>query len=88
MNDRKLPYQQAQEGIAALKSAVHQLLHDAGENGLRNADIGHMLGINAGHSGRHEGHIPRVLLARMEEEGIVHQKDSDKRWALKDYGVK
>ena len=77
------PYAIAQRALADLKSAVYAVLRTAPGEGLRNADIGRLLGIYAGHIG-HEGHIPRTVLALMEEEGIV-QQDSEKRWTLKTY---
>ena len=72
-------YETAQHAIAMLKSAVYGLLLDAGPEGLRNVDIGKSLGIHAGHA-RHTGHIPRVLLAIMEGEGVVVQ--DGKLWSL------
>ena len=72
-------YETAQRAIAMLKSAVYGLLHDAGAKGLRNVDIGKSLGIHTGHA-RHRGHIPRVLLAIMESEGVVVQHG--KLWSL------
>jgi hypothetical protein len=76
-----LPYAIAQRALADLKSAVYVVLRDGPAEGLRNADIGRLLGIYGGHIG-HEGHIPRTVLALMEEEGVV-QQDSEKRWTLK-----
>ena len=76
-----LPYGIAQRALADLKSAVYLVLRNGPKEGLRNADIGRLLGIYAGHIG-HEGHIPRTVLALMEEEGVV-QQDSEKRWTLK-----
>lgn len=41
-------------------------------------------GIYMGHVG-HEGHIPRTMLALMEEEGVVSKADND-RWTLREHG--
>lgn len=73
-------YLLAQEGIAKLKAAIYTLLSDASSKGMRNVDIGISLGIYGGHKG-HEGHIPRTLLAMMEEEKTVEQ-DENKVWWL------
>jgi hypothetical protein len=75
-------YAIAQSAIADLKAAVHTLLGEAPSQGLTNAEIGRALGIYAGHVG-HQGHIPRTLLALMEEEGVVLQEASTKRWRLR-----
>jgi len=75
-------YHLAQKAIADLKTAIHMLLADAPSGGMSNADIGRMLGIYMGHIG-HEGHIPRTLLAIMENEGAVEQDKSTKLWMIK-----
>jgi len=76
------PYLLAQTAMAQLKSAVHMLLGEAGQTGLRNADIGRLLGIHMGHV-EHEGHIPRTLLAIMEAEGVAEQDGTTKVWRLR-----
>jgi len=63
------PYQVAQTGMAQLKSAIYSLLQ-SNPKGLKNVEIGKALGIYKGHVS-HLGHIPRTLLAIMEEEGVV-----------------
>lgn len=77
-------YQRAQRAIADLKTAVFSVLAVAGEAGLRNADIGRSLGIYAGHE-EHEGHIPRTILAMMQDEGVVEQDAASKRWRLRSH---
>ena len=77
-------YHKAQKGMTYLKSAIYVLLSNAPKEGLSNANIGRTLGIYSGHIG-HEGHIPRTLLAIMEDEGIVEQNSSNKKWQLKKY---
>ena len=67
-------YLLAQRALADLKAAIHMTLKNGPREGLRNADVGRLLGIYAGHEG-HEGHIPRTLLAFMEKEGVVEQSD-------------
>jgi|SRR6266542_1085625 len=76
MNDLPDVYLRAQTAMAELKAAIVQLLqlHPS----LTNAEIGRSLGIYHGHVG-HEGHIPRTLLALLQEEGIAEQ-DEDGRW--------
>lgn len=76
------PYHLAQAAIADLKAAIFLLLKSASPHGLRNADIGRALGIYMGHA-EHEGHIPRTLLARMEDEGVVLQEEGTKLWKLR-----
>jgi len=76
-------YLTAQRALAELKAAIYIVIKCGPAEGLRNADIGRILGIYAGHVG-HEGHIPRTLLALMENEGVVEQ-DSEKRWTLRSH---
>jgi DNA-binding IclR family transcriptional regulator len=79
-------YARAQHAVAELKTAILEQISKAGETGLRNADIGHALGINKGYAGRgrQEGQIPRTLLNAMEEEGVVEQNPTTKRWHLRE----
>jgi hypothetical protein len=73
-------YHLAQSAISDLKGAIYSLLQNSPKDSLSNAEIGRSLGIYTGHEG-HEGHIPRTLLAMMEEEGVVKQ-DDNKKWHL------
>jgi hypothetical protein len=41
------------------------------------------LGIYMGHDRQHEVHIPRVLVAIMESEGVVEQDGGTKAWRLR-----
>ena len=75
-------YQDAQHAMAILKAAVYRILLDAGAGGMKNVEIGRALGIYAGHV-RHEGHIPRTLLAIMEGEGVTEQDPESKAWRLR-----
>lgn len=75
-------YQLAQKALADLKTSIFLVLSNE-ERGMTNSEIGRALGIYYGHSGKHEGHIPRVLLGIMESEGVVVQEESTKRWRLK-----
>jgi hypothetical protein len=77
-------YLLAQSAMANLKAAVYQVLAEAPTEGLKNSDIGRMLGIYMGHV-EHEGHISRTLLALMEAEGVVEQDKDTKAWRLKTY---
>lgn len=75
-------YADAQRAIATLKSAIYMVLLDAGPEGMKNVEIGKALGIHAGHA-RHEGHIPRTLLAIMEGEYVTEQDPASKIWRLR-----
>lgn len=75
-------YRLAQRAMADLKGAVYLAVRYSGSQGIRNADIGRALGIYTGHE-KHEGHIPRTLLALMEAEGVVFQDPSSKRWRIR-----
>lgn len=77
-------YKLAQKALAEIKTAIYQVLINAPEEGLRNADIGRILGIGYGHSGRHQDHIPRVLLEIMTTEGVVIQNEKTKKWKLRE----
>jgi DNA-binding IclR family transcriptional regulator len=77
-------YKQAQIAIANLKSAIREVLLNAGAKGMTNAEIGRTLGIYTGHKG-HEGHIPRTMLAIMENEGVVAQDEETNRWSLRSH---
>jgi hypothetical protein len=81
MNQPHHPYALAQAAIAQLKSAIHLLLAES-PDGLKNVEIGRLLGILTGHIG-HEGHIPRTLLAIMEAEAVVEQDPATKLWRLR-----
>lgn len=78
-------YRRAQVAMAELKGAVVALLRQHPE-GLSNASIGRSLGIYAGHKG-HEGHISRTLLAMLEDEGVVEQRQEDRSWVVRKHGV-
>jgi hypothetical protein len=74
------PYAIAQVAMAQLKASIRILL-SSNPNGLKNSEIGRALGIYMGHV-EHEGHIPRTLLAIMENEGVVEQDKKTKVWRL------
>lgn len=82
MKNSSEAYKLAQVAIADLKAAIHMVMGDAPDGGLSNAKIGRALGIYQGHVG-HEGHIPRTLLAFMQNEGVVEQNPETKKWALR-----
>jgi hypothetical protein len=84
MKDMTEPYLLAQTAIAQLKGVIHHVLAHAPEEGVKNVDIGRLLGIYMGHV-EHEGHIPRTLLAIMESEGVVEQDKETKAWRLRSY---
>lgn len=79
-------YSKAQVAMATLKSLVRQVVESGPEDGLKNAEIGRVLGIYSGHV-EHEGHISRTLLGMLEAEGVVVQETSTKRWKLRNHGV-
>lgn len=78
------PYRRAQRAIADLKSAVRKTIQNGPQEGMANVEIGKALGIYTGHVG-HEGHIPRTILAMLEDEGVVEQDEDTKRWSLVDH---
>lgn len=85
VNDLKAfaePYSRAQHAIAELKPSAYSVLATGPEQGLTNAELGRTLGVYQGHVG-HEGHIPRTILAIMEQEGVVEQDPTSKRWRLR-----
>ena len=75
------PYEKAQNAMAQLRVAVHELLEQASAEGMSNAAIGRALGIYMGHKG-HQGHVSRTILALMEIEGVVIQDSESRRWLL------
>jgi len=84
MEKNDQPYLLAQTAMAQLKAAVHQVLSHGPAEGLKNSDIGRLLGIYMGHV-EHQGHIPRTLLAIMESEGVVEQDKDTKSWRIRSY---
>lgn len=82
MTDLQTAYEEAQFAMAKLKSLVRSVLEQSPDKGLKNSEIGRVLGIYAGHV-EHEGHISRTLLAMLEAEGVVVQNEHDKTWSLR-----
>jgi hypothetical protein len=82
MKDMTESYLVAQTAVAQLKGAIHHVLAHAPGEGMKNVDIGRLLGIYMGHV-EHEGHIPRTLLSMMESEGVVEQDLKSKTWRLR-----
>lgn len=78
MND---PYSNSQQAIALLKGAIYSILKN-NPNGLKNCQIGQMLGIHKGHGNQHAGHIARTLLETMQAEGTVRQSKESKLWTI------
>lgn len=76
-----LAYANAQAAMESLKSAAYRVLLDPAPHSFKNVDVGKTLGIHASHV-RHEGHIPRTLLAIVESEGVVKQDTDTKSWRL------
>jgi len=74
-------YARAQIAFAQLKGAVCELLQE-NPSGLKNAQIGRVLGIYGGHSGQ-AGHISRTLLEALQHEGVVSQDPKTKLWRLR-----
>jgi hypothetical protein len=79
------PYHLAQRAIADLKTAVLATIRKGPPDGMANVEIGRTLGIYTGHEG-HEGHIPRTILAMLEDEGVIEQDEKSKRWSPVDHG--
>lgn len=76
-------YRRAQLAMAELKSAALEILAAAGDEGLKNSQVGRLLGIYQGHVG-HEGHISRTVLQMLQVDGVVAQDGPDKRWRLRE----
>ena len=74
-------YRRAQRALADLKAAAVEVLATSGPEGLRNFQIGRLLGIYGGHV-QHEGHVSRTILEMLQEDGIAEQKGKDKTWHL------
>ena len=75
-------YHLAQRAIADLKTSIYIILSENNEE-LKNSEVGRKLGIYQGHSGKHEGHISRVLLEIMQSEGLIVQNEANKKWSIK-----
>jgi|GEM_PF-5404189 hypothetical protein len=75
-------YRKAQNAIAELKSAVVDVLATAGSDGLRNSQIGRLLGIYQGHV-RHQGHISRTILEMLQADGIAEQREQGGPWQIR-----
>ena len=82
MNEKATAYNLAQRAISDPTTTVCLLLNNS-EQSLSNAEIGRALGIYHGHSGKHEGHISRVLLELMKVEGLIIQDIKNKKWSIK-----
>jgi len=65
-------YEQAQAALADLKSAVHQVLNDAGDRGLSVDELSGALGI---------GTLPMPVLELMAADKVVTKTDEG-LWAL------
>ena len=74
-------YRRAQLAIAELKAAVLELLSTAGEEGLKNSQVGRALGVYRGHVG-HQGHISRTILEMLKEDEVVEQLETS-HWRLR-----
>lgn len=75
-------YEMAQEAVTQMKSAIIRLLADNPE-GLRNSDIGRMLGVNADFLDDQQGWFPYTVLKIMELERTVEQKKPRGPWTLR-----
>ena len=75
-------YRRAQCAIAELKSAAVDVLATAGPEGLRNSQIGRLLGIYQGHV-RHQGHISRTILEMLQADGIAEQRGQGGPWQIR-----
>src|SRR5262245_37861189 len=75
-------YRRAQRAMAELKAATVDLLATAGAEGLRNSQIGRLLGIYQGHV-RHQGHISRTILEMLQADGIAEQNGQGGPWQMR-----
>lgn len=82
-NDELEEYRLAKMGEMQIKAAVLLCLRKAGPDGLRLCDVGRRTGMYAGYrtknGGQEFGHLVRVILERLMEEGLVAQRE-DKTW--------
>lgn len=81
---KSVSYGKAQEGMRLLKVAIHEVLEQAPEEGLTNAQIGRTLGIYGVHV-EHEGHISRSLLEQMKNDQVVEQLSPRGPWRLRNH---
>jgi hypothetical protein len=75
-------YRRAQRALADLKAAAAEILTTAGPDGLRNSQVGRLLGIYRGHV-NHQGHISRTVLEMLQEDGVAEQKFGGGPWRLR-----
>lgn len=75
-------YRRAQLAVAELKAAVLELLSAAGDEGLKNSQVGRALGVYRGHVG-HQGHISRTILEMLKEDEVVEQDGETSHWRLR-----
>lgn len=73
-------FEEAQKAILQLKIAIVRTLQGH-PDGLSTTEIARKLGINQGYNDGHTGEIPRTLLERLQQEGIV-VRDGEKNWRL------
>lgn len=79
---RMRAYRRAQRALANLKVAAAEVLATAGPDGLRNSQVGRLLGIYRGHV-EHQGHISRTVLEMLQEDGVAEQKGKGGPWHLR-----
>lgn len=74
-------YSLAQQAMQLLRIAIYKSLEASPDEGLRNSELGRVLGVYMGHAG-HQGHVTRTVLALMENEGAVVQDPENRKWRL------
>ena len=88
MNIDHLLYERAQIAMAQLKSLALTLVAQNPESGLRQTDIGRMLGIHATPDGQQQGWVAGYLMQLLENEGLVERESQRAPWLLNSrYGV-
>ena len=76
------PYQVTQRSRSDLKASARLLIESASSQVLTNVETGRTPRIYSGHAG-HEGHIPRTILALLENEGVVDQDKKMECWRFR-----
>ncbi len=67
------PYDKAQEGVNLLKQAILETLKTHPE-GLRNADIAHILNISSDYLGSNKDYLPWSILGLLLNEKAIERK--------------
>ncbi|MBS1723813.1 MAG: hypothetical protein JSS66_12775 [Armatimonadetes bacterium] len=78
-------YEMAQEAVTLMKSAIIRVLLEH-PDGLRNSEIGRLLGVNADFIEGNDGWFQYTVLKIMELDRTVEQKKPRGPWTLRSGG--